>query len=192
MTRRLFQLTRCHIDLVLVSDEVGHLKNNLIDTSGADKVTNKCKQSETRSKIHLASQKQIPPLGFFTYAQKCPPPPRGNRTRASHSLQAQHYPFYTNLTCAAQEIFKLLFMHHLIFGLGWIHGESIEHDYIRVLKSQSYKQMSSQCRKNSVGVGIRGYERPGWVLFPLKVTFCHWIFLFSCSKDKNATIGIFV
>ena len=25
--------------------------------------------------------------------------------------------FYTNLTCAAQEIFKLLFMHHLMFGL---------------------------------------------------------------------------
>ena len=50
LMRRLFQLTRCHLDLVLVSDKVGCLKNNLIDTSPAEKVTNKCKQSETRSK----------------------------------------------------------------------------------------------------------------------------------------------
>ena len=34
--------------------------------------------------------------------------------------------------------------------------ESIEHDYIRILKSQSYKQMQSKLRKDSVGPGIRG------------------------------------
>ena len=31
-----------------------------------------------------------------------------------------------------------------------------------------------------------------WVLSPLVVSFCHRIFLFSRSKDKNANIGIFV
>ena len=68
-----------------------------------------------------------------------------NRTWASHDLwfQVQHYPFWTNLTHATLEIFKLLFMHHLIFGLKVIQLESIEHGYIRSLKSQSYKQMST-------------------------------------------------
>ena len=41
-----------------------------------------------------------------------------------------------------------------------IYRESIEHDYIRNLKCQSCKQMSSYCRKDSVGLGIRGYDRP--------------------------------
>ena len=50
LMRRLFQLKKYHLDLALVSDEVGCLKNNLIDTSQAEKVTNNCKQSETRSK----------------------------------------------------------------------------------------------------------------------------------------------
>ena len=31
--------------------------------------------------------------------------------------QVQHYPFYTNWELATWEIFKHLFMHHLIFGL---------------------------------------------------------------------------
>ena len=35
--RRLFQLARCHLDLVLVSDKVGCLKDNLIDNSGGEK-----------------------------------------------------------------------------------------------------------------------------------------------------------
>ena len=32
-------------------------------------------------------------------------------------FQVQHYPLWTNLACATYGIFKLLFMHHLIFGL---------------------------------------------------------------------------
>ena len=36
--RGLFQLAKCHLDLVLVSDEAACLKNNLIDTSGAEKL----------------------------------------------------------------------------------------------------------------------------------------------------------
>ena len=35
-------------------------------------------------------------------------------------FQVQHYSFFTNLASATQEIFKLLFMHHFIFGLGMI------------------------------------------------------------------------
>ena len=42
--------------------------------------------------------------------------------------------------------------------------ESIENDYIRILKSQSYKQMPS------VGLGIIG-KSGAWVLFPLGVIF---------------------
>ena len=34
-------------------------------------------------------------------------------------FQVQHAPLYTNLASATQEIFKLLFIHHLMFGLGW-------------------------------------------------------------------------
>ena len=43
--------------------------------------------------------------------------PSRNRTQASHNLwfQIQHYPYYTILTCATWEIFKLLFMHHLMY-----------------------------------------------------------------------------
>ena len=29
-----------------------------------------------------------------------------------------------------------------------------------------------------------------WALFPLGVTFCYWIFLFSHSKASDANIGI--
>ena len=36
--------------------------------------------------------------------------------------------------------------------------ESIEHDYVRGLKSQSYNQMSTW--NESVGLRARGYERP--------------------------------
>ena len=46
-------------------------------------------------------------------------PPSGDRTQASHNLwfQVLHYPFWASEACAT-EIFKLLFMHYLIFGLG--------------------------------------------------------------------------
>ena len=66
--------------------------------------------------------------------------------------------------------------------------ESIEHDYISSLKCQSYKQMSTQSRKDSVGLGIKGYERPRF--YSLGVTFSHWIFLFSCIKLYGANIDI--
>ena len=70
-------------------------------------------------------------------------------------------------------IFKLLFMHHLILDL-----ESIQHDYLRSLKSQSYKQMPSWPKNESVGLGIRG---PG-VQYSLGVTFCAGIFCFHVVK----------
>ena len=42
--------------------------------------------------------------------------PSGNRTTGL-GFQVQHAPFYINLTLATWEIFKHLFMDHLIFGL---------------------------------------------------------------------------
>ena len=42
--------------------------------------------------------------------------PSGNRTTGL-GFQVQHAPFYTNWALATWEIFKHLFMHHLIFGL---------------------------------------------------------------------------
>ena len=60
--------------------------------------------------------------------------PSGDRTQASHNIwfQVQHSPFWASEACATEKIFKL----------GWL-LESIEHDYIRSLKSQSYKQIPS-------------------------------------------------
>ena len=49
--------------------------------------------------------------------------------------------------------------------------------------------MSSWSRKDSVGLGIRGYERPGFYSH-WGVTFCH--FFVSHSKDENANIDISV
>ena len=51
-----------------------------------------------------------------------------------------------------------------------IQGESIEHDYIRNLKSQSCKQMS----KDRIVLDLE--SEAAWVLFPPGVTFGHWIF----------------
>ena len=42
--------------------------------------------------------------------------PSGNGTTGL-GFRFQHSPFYTNLACATEEIFNLLFMHHSIFGL---------------------------------------------------------------------------
>ena len=38
-------------------------------------------------------------------------------------------------------------------------SKSVKSFYIRSLNFQSYKQIPSKCRKNSVGIGIRSYER---------------------------------
>ena len=46
--------------------------------------------------------------------------------------------------------------------------------YMRGLKSQSYKQMSTWSRKESVGLGIRGYERPGF--YSYWGSIFHWFF----------------
>ena len=44
--------------------------------------------------------------------------------------------------------------------------EPIEHDYVRSLMPQSYKQMSVSPEGESVGLGIRGYESSGF--------YSHW------------------
>ena len=84
-------------------------------------------------------------------------------------------------------------MHHLIFGLGGterIYLQSIEHDYIRILKSQSYKQMSTYSRPDSVGLGIRG-SLEAWVLFPLVVTFFTGFFCFHVVKSLMPILALY-
>ena len=43
-------------------------------------------------------------------------------------FQVQHSPFWPNVARATQEIIKLLFMHHLIFGLRWFNRAWIYKD----------------------------------------------------------------
>ena len=57
----------------------------------------------------------------------------GNRTWALR-FQLQHTPPYPNCALATWEICKFLFMHHDFWTL-IVQLESIEHDYIRYLKS---------------------------------------------------------
>ena len=66
---------------------------------------------------------KIPPQEHHTpWTQDKPPmhkqsvTPSRNRTTGL-GFQVQHAPFYTNWALATSEIFKHLFMHHLIFGL---------------------------------------------------------------------------
>ena len=55
-----FQLVRCHLNLALVSDEVGCLKNNLIDTSPHVHLFVRCHEIQRiSSSRHFASQKEI-------------------------------------------------------------------------------------------------------------------------------------
>ena len=62
--------------------------------------------------------------------------------------------------------------------------ESIEHDYIRSLKSQSCKQMSTWSRKDSVEEVLSGLGA-----LPTGDNIFHWI-CFSRSKVSAANIGI--
>ena len=59
-------------------------------------------------------------------------------------------------------VLLLLFMHQLIFGFD---------DSVRI---------------------NRAYSRKAWVQYSVGVTFCHWIFLLSRSKESDANIGILV
>ena len=52
----------------------------------------------------------------------------------------QHSPVWASLACATYGMFKLLFIHHLVFGFGYFVG-IIDRDYMRNLKFQSSKQM---------------------------------------------------
>ena len=63
--------------------------------------------------------------------------------------------------------------------------ESIEHDCVRDLKSQSYNQMSTW--NESVGLRARGYERPK---FYSETGGNTDFFLFSRSKLSDGNIGI--
>ena len=59
--------------------------------------------------------------------------PSGDRTWASHNLwfQVQLSSFWASEACASEEIFKLLFMHHLILDLD---------DLVRINRAWLYKE----------------------------------------------------
>ena len=65
-----------------------------------------------------------------------------------------------------------------------------------VVHEQKFKDLLSSTCQVSVERIVLDWNQRLWeahVLFPLGVTFCHCIFfLFSRSKDENATIGISV
>ena len=90
-------------------------------------------------KHHYAFQWDLldaPPDAAAVADTRCGYPLMNPRPLFNLWFRVQHSPFLASLACATQEIFKLLFLHHLIVGL-WL--ESVEHDYIRSLKFQSYK-----------------------------------------------------
>ena len=49
--------------------------------------------------------------------------------------------------------------------------------------------LSSTCQVSIKRIVLDLESEAAWVLFPLGVTFYHWIFLFSRSKDGNANIA---
>ena len=75
-------------------------------------------------------------------------------------------------------------------GTERIYLQSIEHDYIRILKSQSYKQMSTYSRPDSAGLGIRGSWQAR-VLFPLVVTFFTGFFCFHVVKSLMPILALY-
>ena len=107
--------------------------------------------------------------------------PSRNRTWASHSLwfQVQHYPFYTNWTFACKtETLGSLYSYAL-----FILTESPKSKN-QVVHEQKFKDLLSSTCQVSVERRVwtwnqRSWE--AWVLFPLGVTFCHWI-LFQVVK----------
>ena len=104
--------------------------------------------------------------------------PSGNRTWGSHNLwfQVQHPPFLTKLTspCKTGSLGPLYIHALLILTESSKSKNQVEHE-------QKFKELlSSTCQVSpertwNVGLGIRDLYKVQ-VLFPLGVTFYHWIF----------------
>ena len=69
-------------------------------------------------------------------------------------------------------------------------------DSVRINRAWLYKDPKVLALQAIASVAQEGawwtWNLRAWTLFPLGVIFCYWTFWFSCSKDKNATIGISV
>ena len=52
--------------------------------------------------------------------------------------------------------------------------------------------LTSECPVSVERIVLDLESEAAYVLFPLGVTFCHWIFFISYSKDENANIGMSV
>ena len=65
----------------------------------------------------------------------------------------------------------------------------IKHDYIRIIKSQSYKQMSG-VERSMLDLESEVMRGPGSI--PTGGNIFHWNFLFSRNKPSDANIGIIV
>ena len=106
---------------------------------------------------------------------RCGHPLMNPRPLINLCFQVKHSPFLANLACATQEIFKLLFIHHLIFEL-WL--ESIKYDYIRKELKVSVLQANAKLVKKGER-NQRFIRGPGSI--PIGSNILLLKFLFSCS-----------
>ena len=103
-----------------------------------------------------SSDKMLPPVGIE---------PR-------QPLILSHYPFYTNLTFACKtETLGSRYSHALLILLK---SSKSKH---QVVHEQKFKDLlSSTCQVSVERIVLDLESEAAWVLFPLGVTFCHWIF----------------
>ena len=101
-------------------------------------------------------------------------------------FQVQHAPLHTNLTFAYKtETLGSLYSHALLILLK---SSKSKH---QVVHEQKFKDLlSSTCQVSVERIVLDLESEAAWVLFPLGVTFCHWIF--SRSKASDANISNFV
>ena len=91
-------------------------------------------------------------------------------------IEPGNYPFYTNLTFACKTLTLGSLNSYALLIL--LKSSKSKH---QVVHQQKFKDLlSSTCQvsveRDSVGLGIRGYERPGFCSRGGGVTFCHWMF----------------
>ena len=126
-------------------------------------------------------------LGIFVFTawkqKKCSDkmlPRVGIEPRQPLNPKSNTIMFYTNLTFACQTDTLWSLYNHA--GMISLNASKIN---FQVVHERMLKDILSSTCQISVERMDLGSEA-AWVLFPLRVTFCHWIFLFSFSKDHHA------
>ena len=115
----------------------------------------------------------------------------GNRIQASHNLcfQVQHSHLWVSEACATEEIFKLLFMHHLTFGLGGTDDLAII-NRVWLYKEPQISVLQANAKLVQKGLDL---ESEVWVQYSLGNIFnllLDFFGGFSCSKYFDGNIGI--